>query len=256
MRAPPAHRPVGAGEPTSTMPPMEDTITVAERFNGPPASGNGGYVCGLLGSRFDGPAEVTLRAPPPLDQPLEVRSDGDRLLVLDGDTLVAEAAPTTVDDAPPTTVTLEVARSASQRYAGLESHEFPTCFVCGPRRAEGDGLRIFAGPVDGAEVAASPWTPPENLAENGQVRPEIVWASLDCPSFFGAGIEARAVLGRFAVDVRAPVLAGEPHIVIGWGAGSEGRKHFAASAVTSAAGELLAVSRATWIIPRESFPTG
>ena len=26
-------------------------------------------------------------------------------------------------------------------------HPLPTCFVCGPARAKGDGLRIFAGPL-------------------------------------------------------------------------------------------------------------
>lgn len=236
------------------MPPMDEHITIDERFNGPPRSGNGGYVCGLVATRLDGPAEVTLRSPPPLGRVLRVERDGDRVLVSDGDTLVAEAAPATVDERPPAVVSVDEAEQASKRYVGLESHEFPTCFVCGPQRAPGDGLRIFAGPVDGAEVAASPWTPSADLAEDGAVRPEIVWASLDCPSFFGAGVEARALLGRFAVDVRAPVAAGQPHVVVGWGKGSEGRKHYAASAVLSASGDVLAVSRATWIVPRDALP--
>ena len=45
---------------------MTGSLTVARRFCGPPGSGNGGYVCGLIAGFLDGPAEVTLRLPPPL----------------------------------------------------------------------------------------------------------------------------------------------------------------------------------------------
>lgn len=46
------------------------TITISARFDGPPTTGNGGYVCGLVARHVDGPAEVTLWAPPPLERPL------------------------------------------------------------------------------------------------------------------------------------------------------------------------------------------
>ena len=42
------------------------TLTIPRRFRGPPNSGNGGYVCGMLVRQIAGAAEVTLRAPPPL----------------------------------------------------------------------------------------------------------------------------------------------------------------------------------------------
>lgn len=44
-------------------------LVVAARFCGPTGSGNGGYVAGRLGAFVDtdGPVEVTLREPPPLD---------------------------------------------------------------------------------------------------------------------------------------------------------------------------------------------
>jgi hypothetical protein len=48
------------------------TMTIAHRFRGPPNSGNGGYVCGMLARHMPGAAEVFLRAPPPV-------SDGLRL---------------------------------------------------------------------------------------------------------------------------------------------------------------------------------
>src|SRR5439155_15178742 len=66
-------------------------IVIDRRFCGPPDSGNGGYTCGLVAARVDGPAEVTLRLPPPLETPLTVApGDGGSVRVLDGDALVAE----------------------------------------------------------------------------------------------------------------------------------------------------------------------
>ena len=44
------------------------SIRIDRRFCGPPNSGNGGYVCGLLAAHIDGGAEITLRVPPPLEQ--------------------------------------------------------------------------------------------------------------------------------------------------------------------------------------------
>ena len=50
---------------------MQNTIPtiIRKRFCGPPNSGNGGYVCGLLANALGEPAQVTLHAPPPLDPP-------------------------------------------------------------------------------------------------------------------------------------------------------------------------------------------
>ena len=47
------------------------SIIISKRYRGPPNSGNGGYVCGRLARHIAGGAEVTLRAPPPLDKPLD-----------------------------------------------------------------------------------------------------------------------------------------------------------------------------------------
>ena len=48
------------------------TTTIQRRFCGPPNSGNAGYVCGMLARHITGAAEVTLRAPPPLETELDV----------------------------------------------------------------------------------------------------------------------------------------------------------------------------------------
>src|SRR5688572_28943387 len=129
---------------------MDTSLVIAGRFNGPDGSGNGGYTCGLVaalvGSRA---AEVTLRRPPPLDRPLAVRRSEDAVLVLDAGDVVAEGrASDGVDMDVPAPVSREEAARAASRYTGFDRHHFPTCFVCGPARAEGDGLRIFAGPVE------------------------------------------------------------------------------------------------------------
>ena len=49
-------------------------IVVDERFCGPPDSANGGYTCGLLAGVLTGPAQVTLRSPPPSGRALRVES--------------------------------------------------------------------------------------------------------------------------------------------------------------------------------------
>ena len=71
---------------------MTGSLVIASRFCGPPDSGNGGYVCGLIAGYLDGPAEVTLRKPPPLETASDLERDGDgSVRVRDGQTLIAEA---------------------------------------------------------------------------------------------------------------------------------------------------------------------
>jgi hypothetical protein len=219
-------------------------LVVDPRFNGPQGSGNGGYTCGLVAGFLGGTAEVTLRRPPPLGRPLRVESRDGRAEVLDGDALVAEAVRTEVDLDVPEPVSLADAEAASRRYPGLERHAFPTCFVCGPERAEGDGLRIFAGRVEGRDVFAAPWTPRE-------ARPELVWAALDCPGAIAVGFPERGetVLGRLAARIDRLPAPGEPHVVIAWPLGEDGRKLYAGTALFSAGGEPLARARAVWIAP-------
>jgi hypothetical protein len=123
-------------------------------------------------------------------------------------------------------------------------HPFPTCFACGPDRVEGDGLRLFAGRVDGTEVFAAPWIP-------DQVNRPIVWAALDCPSSAPAFADPTApgpfVLGRIAARVDRLPRAGARHVVTSAELGRDGRKYFAVSAIRDEAGDLCAVARATWI---------
>lgn len=228
---------------------MPTTLTIPARFNGPPDSGNGGYGCGAVASLLDTPAVVELRAPIPLDTPLEVSGTDDGVEVHHRDALVARARPApAVELTPPSTVGLASASEAVDDYAGFVDHAFPTCFVCGPDRPAGDGLRIFPGPVPGAGVVAAPWTPDPSLAtDDGRVRPELVWAALDCPSGFAVFDGRVAVLARMQVRRYADVPVGEPVVVLAWRRGEEGRKLGAASAVQHPDGRVLAVADALWI---------
>ncbi|MEA2388664.1 MAG: hypothetical protein QOG41_1437 [Thermoleophilaceae bacterium] len=236
---------------------MPDTIVIDPRFNGPPDSANGGYTCGLLAAAIDGPAEVTLRRPPPLGRDLRVEGDAERALLLDGDELVAEASPTDPDWDVPVCVAPAVARACVAGSAFLvRPRPFVTCFVCGPDRPAHDGLEIYPGPLQGRDgVHAGTWTPDPSLADaGGAVRPEVVWASLDCPTSSPVanrprpdGTQLPIVLARLATDLRAPVDAGREHVVMAWRVTVDGRKRHAGSALFTADGELLASARALWI---------
>jgi hypothetical protein len=233
-------------------------IRIDRRFCGPPDSGNGGYTCGLVAAEVGGRAEVTLRRPPPLDTPLRVDTNGEAVHVFDGDALVADAVAASGDlgvDVPDPVGIAEAGRAATRSplHEHPEDHPFPTCFVCGPQRAQGDGLRILVGPVEGRDVAADAWTPGADLAgDDGTVRPEFVWAALDCSggvgSFLVEPLEGNPyVLGRLAVGIPGVVRVGEPHAVVGWRVARDGRKLTAGSAIFTAAGEVAGSARATWI---------
>ena len=230
-------------------------LTISRRFNGPPQSGNGGYVAGMLAQRFleefgDTPGakvEVTLRKPPPLERPLAVRQpeESESLRLLDGSMVVAEAELVEAAGEFVEPVSYEDAVAASKDYAGFGGHPFLTCFVCGPDHPS--GLHIFAGPVPGRrDVVAAPWTPAEDA-----VGPEFLWAALDCPGGWSAGdLTGRPmVLGRMSV---APVeggslVAGERYVVLGKHLRTEGRKTFTVSALYGPSGEPVASAEAVWI---------
>lgn len=224
---------------------------ISRRFNGPPGSANGGYACGAVASRIDGPAEVTLRKPPPLDRPLQLSWEDEKVLLHDDDALVAEGRAVELDLDVPSPVGFDVARIAADGFRFHDDHPFPTCFVCGPDRREGDGLRIFPGEVEGSAIVAAPWIPDRSVATgDGPVQPEIVWGALDCTTSFGAGLAGEAgpsVIGRLAAELKRPVEPGRRHVAIGWPLGVDGRKWLGGSAVFTETGELCAYARGLWI---------
>lgn len=227
---------------------MRTELTIDRRFRGPPESANGGYACGVLAAGLEGTRVATLRAPPPLEQPLVLEIDGSETRLRDGERLLGEGQGAALDLEVPPPPGVEAAAEASRGYRGFSEHLFPGCFVCGPQRQPGDGLCIFPGPVADSAVVAAPWTPDPSLADGaGLVEVRYLWAALDCPSYFGLGTSPLALLGRLTARIdRAPPV-GEPLVAMGWRLGAEGRKHRCASALATAGGEVIARASALWI---------
>jgi hypothetical protein len=241
------------------------TLIVPSRFNGPPASGNGGYSGGVIAARFDGPCAVSLRRPVPLDEPLDVEppnglgsgiagdaGDSEVLRVSAGGELIAEAvaAPELAPWSGPT-VDLEAARDATSRFVSPASGFFDHCFVCGRERH--DGFCVFPGRAAGDDFVASTWTPPKWAADDdGAVLPEFVWAVLDCPGYFALhGRDGTlAFLARQQSTIVAPLRAGVEYVTVGIALERSGRKGVAATAILDADGEVLAHSEQIVVEPR------
>jgi hypothetical protein len=231
-----------------------DSVTIDSRFNGPDGSANGGYACGVVAGLMTGEATVRLRAKPPLDTPLTVLRDGDGVELRQGEHTVALGFPSTAQwGAVPEAPTPQQAEVAQAGYTGFHAHVFPRCFVCGPEREEGDGLRLFAGPVEGRELAACLWTPGPGLCDDqGNVDPRFVWSALDCPSFFGLAVpyDKLFLLAEMTARLDRPVPGNAPLVVYGWGREIDGRKHYAGAAIANAQGEVLARAQHLWIEAR------
>ena len=232
-------------------------IVIAQRFCGPPTSGNGGYCAGLLARDLSGPATAVLKARIPLDITLDLKT-GTEGAVISGPSgeVIGEARPDPafVLPEPPPSPSWEEALAAEARHIGIGQRFHPICFSCGPERGEGDGLRIFAGQVAGADAGqlACTWTPHANFADADGLTPvEVIWAALDCPGFFAWVVrEGRhgALLGTMTGEVLRRPRAGEPCIVTAWPLERSGRKETAGVALFSAEGELLARAHQVWIV--------
>jgi hypothetical protein len=229
---------------------MKPQIIIDSRYCGPSDSGNGGYTCGLLSDFIHGPAEVTLLLPPPLQQLLEVDIQDNRVILSNKGVPIAEAVPTSIEIEIPEPPSFLEAQKATTNPVMLKDHFFPTCFVCGPERLPGDGLRILPGPVAGQKYIAAPWIPDTSLVdEMGKVRKEFIWASLDCPGGWAIQTEGirPAVLGKLAVEIIDRMNPSDRCVVIGWKISEEHRKLFVGTALFSDTGTLYAKAKATWI---------
>lgn len=228
------------------------TLLVPHRFNGPPRSGNGGWVAGALAERLPGQAlghavTVTLRQPPPLETPMPLTATATGASISHDGSLVAEAAyaesaPTPVAPAP-----AKEAAEAEASYAGHRTHPFPGCYVCGPARRPGDGLRIFPGSVGTDRVAAT-WTPYESTVP-------VTWAALDCTGGWSSDLEGRpSVLGRITVEVHRLPRTSERYVVVGEQRRIDGRKTFTAATLYGPGDDVVATAEHIWIaIDPEDF---
>ena len=231
-------------------------LVIARRFRGPPTSGNGGYTCGMVAAAASKPVEVRLIKPPPLDRRLEVVDDPATggLRLMDSAETVATATPNTFELEVPRPPSYAAALASVSSYEGFQEHAYSDCFVCGPVRQRGDGMRVFAAPIPGMDLVAAAWIPDRSLCDaDGKVLPEYMWAALDCPGFFATGAAIRGpLLGTYAARIDRCVHLDAPCVVIGWALKHEGRKHVVGTAIFDNFGELCGRALATWIEPRSA----
>ncbi len=195
------------------------------------------------------PLRVRLKKPLPLDTVLTIEQVAPQAWQLvNGAEMLATATPATVEATVPDPPEFQGALAVAQHYPKVEDHELPHCFVCGPARAPGDGMRIFAAAVPGARLVAAAWVPDLSLGDaSGKIKTEFVWAALDCPGAFATPVHKPMVLGEFAVRIERRPSVDERCVVIGWPIAAEGRKHQAGTALFGADRKLCALGLATWI---------
>ena len=227
-------------------------VTIRAQFNGPTHSGNGGYVCGMLADELgDGPVTSTLREPPPLDTPLTwERGDDEVRLMTAGGAIIGAAVDGDFRRDPVPCPTATEAADGLAAYPGFHHHPFDHCFTCGTQRAEGDGLRLFTGPV-GDSRTAGPWSPHQAFAEpDGTIDVPTSWAALDCPGGWAADFNENVVLlGRMTAQVFRRPRAGEDLYATGRLDERDGRKFHTSTALYTPDGELLGRAEQTWILP-------
>ena len=216
---------------------MPDTVSIPRQLNGPLDSGQGGYSAGVVAAFVDGPAEVSLRRPVPLERALDVvRDDDGSVRLLDGDDLVAEGRPVgggrTSTCRRPSSV--EEARDGDGPLPRSRDGPFSRCFVCGLARE--DSFGVFAGEVAGAPHHGVAVDSARLGGRRRRARPaRIRLGGARLPrvrSLRGSRATCRwGCSPGFSVRIDAPVTAGAEHVVIGWPIEIDGRKHHAGGAV-------------------------
>ncbi len=249
--------------------PPQTQLTIAARFRGPPESGNGGFVSGAVAGMLierqtlplNTAVEVTLRAPIPLDKPMDTSlSDAGVFSVYDADTLIAEATAIELDLEVPDAPTFSQALAARPQSASFHKNInplilngtgfHPICFCCGADLAPDEGLHVYAAPGESYDGVAAAWRPAPTFADSqGYLPAAVVWAALDCPgqfAYLASGIRT-GMLGRMTGRLLKPVKAQQNFVITGWGIEVERSKHFAGTAIFDEAGELCGFSKQVWI---------
>ncbi len=231
--------------------PETESFQIPSRFCGPPNSGNGGYVAGRLAQRMPrGEAVVRLHRPPPLETELRVHATDTGLELRAGGSRVATATPDVGPIEPLFAPGFDAATAASRAFRGFDEHTFPGCFVCGPERGEGDGLRIFPGPLPETQDCAGPWIPDASLGDaNGRVAPEVLWAALDCPGALAFEVHDAegALLGELRARLFGHVQVGERCTLVARELSHERRKHTTLTTLFGEDGSCRGASVGIWI---------
>ena len=218
-------------------------VTIAERFNGPPGVGNGGYVCGLIAAGLQpagAAAQVSLFLPAPLGIPLTLqRTLPGPVRLLHHEAVVAEGHAFTGQlEAPPPPSPAEAAEALR---ALRRRPPVPDLFRLRPAtRGRPADLSRARRRQARLHLAPARRRPGLRLGRAGlPVRLRLHAARLAQR----AGVDDRA-------DPRARSRVGEEHVISAWKISSEGRKHRGGSAIHDAGGRLVAVAEALWITPR------
>ena len=108
--------------------------------------------------------------------------------------------------------------------------------------------------LGGLWIVAAAWIPDASVcSETGEVRPEFVWAALDCPSAFPLLEDPAAqkleplVLGRLVAHLEHPAKVGQRLVLSAWSIELGDRSGLAGTALYDESGACLARARATWI---------
>jgi hypothetical protein len=227
-------------------------LVIDAAYAGLPGMAHGGYVAGVLTAALAADSSrIRLRRPVPPAQALRLERPHRTQVELHGEAgLLADGADAEVLIDAPERVAPAEALSASRRFPGMAHHPYPGCVCCGP--AHPRGLRVFPGPVSGRGVVAALWVPAAELADGGGDLPsELVCAALDCPQLWALMLHApattadRVVTAVLETRLDDRVVAGEPHVVMGWPIGRDGRRWLAGAAIFGPGGELCAVGRQT-----------
>lgn len=240
----------------------ENTILQA-RFCGPPKTGNGGFTAGMLVEAADvGAAEVRLLKPVPVESALVIESEnGNRGTMYDA-ARTALATLTRIEQFPdyklPEVPDLFKVKEIAAGYPGFTTHPFPTCFVCGPKRHQADGMRIFVGPAPeqpGFEnLMMGHWLPDETVGRaDGFVRDAATWGALDCPGGFAAVMDQPRliVLSKISARVLQRPRVGEDCTVVSWRLQKMSRAFKVMTSVfNSQTKQPLAIAESLWLAPR------
>ncbi|MDH4145447.1 MAG: hypothetical protein OEY23_09800 [Acidimicrobiia bacterium] len=198
-------------------------------------------------------ASVRFHAPVPLDAELRARRLDDPTVVeiVDGASLVATVSPYAPRPVSVRRGSPDDVAAAQQGWCTdvASDHPFPTCYVCGPQRRDGLGLR--PGPVADGDRHLTVWSP----GTGGDVDPWLVWAALDCPSGMPAlaavAGDELVVTGTLAVSIDAPVPGDEELQIVSRLVDRSGRKLATEAALFDATGRTLATCTAMWFaLPR------
>lgn len=232
------------------------TIVVPGLYVGYPGVAFGGYVAGVLAERSEAKTvRVDFRGPVPTDVPVRIaETAGGGVELGEAERPLAAARPAELLLDAPAAPSWDEAVAAAEAFRAAPPSGVVDCFGCGLRTAD-RGLRMHCMPVPGRDLVASAWIPSPAFADpDGHLPARLVWGALDCPGNWAGRLlgtqRPGAVTAALTGTILRPVTAGEPYIVYAWLLSESGRKHMMGVALTTAEGELSAVSEALWIDPR------